>query len=197
VLIATDAPQIVEAAESFGARAVLTSSECRSGTDRVAEAAENVEADCIVNVQGDEPELDPNAVADLLAAMEKNPDVPMGTLAVCCASAQGLGDPAVVKVVVGRDMRALYFSRALVPHDRDAAGAAQYWRHVGVYAYRKEYLRTFVGYPAGRLEEAEKLEQLRALENGDAILVTEAVHAGAGIDTPEDYAAFVERCRKN
>ncbi len=192
VIIATDDERIMEAAKSFGADAVMTSTDCRSGTDRAAEAAANLDADLIVNVQGDEPELDAKSVEKLIAAMSAEPDVPMGTLAVREDSADSLTDPAVVKVAADGRMRALYFSRSVIPYDRDG-GTAAYLRHVGVYAYRREALRRLVALDESPLEKAEKLEQLRALENGMEILVVETTHAPPGIDTPEDYEAFVRR----
>lgn len=192
VIIATDDQRIIEAVKSFGAEAVMTSPECRTGTDRVAEVVKNLKTELIINLQGDEPEIDAPAVENLVRAMEENPNTPMGTLGVKHSAPEGLENPSVVKIAVGRNNMALYFSRALVPHHRDDGDEA-YWRHLGVYAFRRNFLREFVKMPSGLLEETEKLEQLRALENGARILVVEAERAAPGIDTPEEYAAFVER----
>ena len=193
VVIATDHERIRQAAESFGAEARLTRADHASGTDRVAEAAralaEEGEAfDLVVNVQGDEPELDPAVIDRLIELMEGDPEAAMGTLA------EPLGDPAevelsqVVKVVRDRRGRALYFSRAPIPHGGEAL------RHVGIYAYRPEFLQTFCRLEPAPLERAERLEQLRALWHGHAIQVGVLAGPGArGIDTRADYEAFLTR----
>jgi 3-deoxy-manno-octulosonate cytidylyltransferase (CMP-KDO synthetase) len=198
VLVATDAPEIADAVRAFGGACVLTSPDCASGTDRVAEAAAGRDEDLVVNLQGDEPEFEPADVDDLIAAMRADPSLPMGTIA-----APAVGDdsvrPSVVKVVRDRAGRALYFSRAAIPHVRDpdeaapATERAPVLRHVGIYAFRRRALAEFATLPPTPLERTEKLEQLRALENGWAIHVVVGRRAPPGIDTPEDYDAFRRR----
>ncbi len=199
VIIAADDARIVAAAQTFGAECVLTSPEHQSGTDRIAEATANVDADIVVNVQGDEPEIDPDHIDSLAQLLIDNPDGPMATLVAPFASADQVANPNIVKVVTGITGRAIYFSRSPIPYDRDKAGiglAGQYWRHIGIYAYRKDFLRRITQLPQTPLEKLEKLEQLRALENGFPILVGRVDRTRDGIDTPEQYAAFVERYRK-
>jgi 3-deoxy-manno-octulosonate cytidylyltransferase (CMP-KDO synthetase) len=193
VVIATDDERILLAAAEFGAEAVMTSSACRSGTDRVAETARKIPAELYINIQGDEPELEHTAVEKLISAMHASAKIEMGTIAVRRHYHKSLEDPSIVKAVVGADMRALYFSRSLIPHDRDGKGRAYYWHHLGVYAYRAEFLKRFVKMPPSVLEETEKLEQLRAVENGVRILVVPGKKVSQGIDTPKDYTAFVKR----
>lgn len=196
-IVATDDRRILEAVESFGARAVMTREDHPSGTDRVAEVAAGVQADLIVNVQGDEPELEPAYIDRLVATMAANPDVPMGTLACPFADGSDPRDPNAVKVVLNRRGRALYFSRSLVPYPRDHKGIpdapARWLLHLGIYAYRRDFLFTLASMPPTPLEQTEKLEQLRVLENGHDIAVTLVERAAIGIDTPGDYAEFVKR----
>jgi 3-deoxy-manno-octulosonate cytidylyltransferase (CMP-KDO synthetase) len=197
VIIAADDARIVEAAQTFGAECVLTSTEHKSGTDRIAEATANVDADIVINVQGDEPEIDPNHIDYLARLLVDNPDCPMATLAAPFASAAQIADPNIVKVVVNTADRAIYFSRSPIPYDRDNAGVGpvgHYLRHIGIYAYRKDYLLRITKLPQTPLEKLEKLEQLRAIENGFPILVGKVDRTRDGIDTPEQYAAFVKRC---
>jgi 3-deoxy-manno-octulosonate cytidylyltransferase (CMP-KDO synthetase) len=199
VIIAADDVRIVEAARAFGGECVLTSVEHKSGTDRIAEATANVDADIVINVQGDEPEIDPDHIDSLARLLIDNPECPMATLVAPFASADQVANPNVVKVVMSTTGRAIYFSRSPIPYDRDNAGigsAGQYWRHIGIYAYRKDFLLKITKLPQTPLEKLEKLEQLRAIENGFAILVGKVAHTRDGIDTPEQYAAFVERYRK-
>jgi len=200
VVVATDTARIAEAVRAHGFQAVLTSSAHPTGTDRLSEAAAQLglaDDTIVVNVQGDEPLMDPalvNAVAALLAA---HPDAAIATCAAPVADADALFDPNVVKVVCAADQRALYFSRAPIPWARDALAAGQRvladglpaWHHIGLYAYRASFLRAFPALPQGRLERVEMLEQLRALEHGHTILVHGTNHAPArGVDTPEDLA---------
>jgi 3-deoxy-manno-octulosonate cytidylyltransferase (CMP-KDO synthetase) len=195
VLVATDDERIARAVAGFGGRAVMTRPDHPSGTDRIAEAAAGLDlagTDIIVNVQGDEPEMDPahvDALVDLLAASR----APMATLAAPL-DPSAAEDPACVKVVTAADGSALYFSRAPIPFDRDGAGCERLL-HLGVYAYRKAFLLEFAAMPPGRLEQIERLEQLRALEAGHRIAVARVPSAVAGIDTRNDYAAFVARYR--
>jgi 3-deoxy-manno-octulosonate cytidylyltransferase (CMP-KDO synthetase) len=194
IVVATDDERIRAAVEAFGGEAVLTRADHPSGTDRIAEAAGTLglgEQDIVINVQGDEPEIPPECLERLIALLEST-DAPMATLATPLPAGQA-GDPNKVKVVCSRGGRALYFSRAKIPHDRDGEGTAGYLWHLGVYAYRVGFLKRFAALPPTAAEVAEKLEQLRALEHGQSIAVAVVDYHGTGIDTPEDYAAFVKR----
>jgi 3-deoxy-manno-octulosonate cytidylyltransferase (CMP-KDO synthetase) len=204
VIVATDDPRIVNAVGSFGGRAVMTQADHSSGTDRVAEVAAGLDADLIVNVQGDEPELEPESIDRLVALMAANPEVPIGTLACPFAKGSDPGDPNAVKVVVDTRGRAIYFSRSLIPYPRDQAGRAdaaagapgehRWLLHLGIYAYRREFLLQLARLAPTPLEQTEKLEQLRVLEHGHPMIVGIVEPAAIGIDTREDYAAFVGRC---
>ncbi|MBN2138839.1 MAG: 3-deoxy-manno-octulosonate cytidylyltransferase [Sedimentisphaerales bacterium] len=196
VIIATDDKRIVAAAESFGARCVLTGADHQSGTDRIAEAVEGMEADIVINVQADEPEIEPGNIDKVARLLIDNADYPMATLAADFATAEQVGDPNIVKVVTDSRGRAIYFSRSPIPYDRDAGGvgeADRYMRHLGIYAYRKDFLLKLTALPQTPLEMTEKLEQLRAIENGFGILVGKVERTCDGIDTPEQYAEFVKR----
>ncbi len=206
VVVATDHPGIAEAARVAGARAVMTSSACRSGTDRVAEAARSVDADVVVNVQGDEPLVDPDDLAGLAAAMAGEDPPAMATLARPLADTAEWLRPDVVKVVCDGRGNALYFSRAPIPYFRDEAEASagprlpdrppvRARKHLGVYAFRREALFAFTALPEGRLERAERLEQLRALEAGWRIRVVVARSDSVGVDRPEDVARVEEMLR--
>jgi len=199
VIVATDDLRIREAVESFGGRVVMTRADHPSGTDRVAEAAEGVDADLIVNVQGDEPEIEPDSIDRLVALLACQPEVGIATLACPFAAGANPADPNAVKVVLDRKGRALYFSRSLVPYPRDAKGRpdvpGDWLLHLGIYAYRRDFLLKLASLEPTPLERRERLEQLRALEQGQPIAVGIVERAAIGIDTPEDYAAFVERSR--
>jgi 3-deoxy-D-manno-octulosonate cytidylyltransferase len=184
VVIATDHERILAAVRAFGGRAVMTPPELASGTDRVAAAARGTRHAIVVNVQGDEPELEPGDVDALIETMEREPHVPMGTLVFPRVSDEEQRTPSVVKALVGADGFALDFRREPSP------GAS---RHVGVYAFRAAFLQRFTAMPRSAREVERRLEQMRALDAGVRIRAVTATHAGAGIDTPEDYAAFVER----
>jgi len=194
VVVATDDERIAAAVRAFGGEAVMTSPECASGTDRVAEVSRGRTEEIVVNLQADEPEFDPADVDALVAALAADPSLPLATLAVV-ASEEERDRPSVVKVVLDREGDALYFSRSRIPFHRDAAETPDppVLRHVGIYGYRRESLAEFARLAPTPLERAEKLEQLRALENGWRIRVIEGRRAPAGIDTPEDYEAFVGR----
>jgi len=235
VIIATDDEKVLAAAESFGAECVLTSPDHQSGTDRIAEAVKRIADsgqriadrkkpipephcltphDIIINLQADEPEIDPESIDYVARLLIENPDYPMATLAADFERAEQIADPNIVKVIVSccagrtrdeargtneRVGRAICFSRCPIPYDRDAQGigqVGQYKRHLGIYAYRKDFLLKITSLPQTLLEKAEKLEQLRAVENGFGILVGSVRHTCDGIDTPEQYAAFVNRCKK-
>ena len=200
VVLATDSEEVMRAAEEVGVDAVMTSQDHPSGTDRVREAVDSLVAkegerwSVVLNVQADEPELDP-AHLDQLAVAFADPDVEIATLCTR-ASPEEETDPSAVKIVRDSAGNALYFTRALVPsrlHARDGAGAPPTWRHLGVYAFRPAALRTFCDLPVGELERTESLEQLRWLEAGRSMRVVAVSGAPPGIDTPEDYAAFVAR----
>ena len=197
VIVATDDARIAEAVESFGGRAELTSAEHRSGTDRIAEVAAKLDVRYIINVQGDEPEVDPAAI-DLQVELLEESGAEMSTLAVPCSDPNVAHDPNVVKVVVNRLGYAMYFSRSPIPgakrlDDRFAAGEHSFLIHPGLYGFRRDFLLKYSSLPASDLERAEGLEQLRALDNGFQIRVGIVQDVAVGIDTPEEYAAFVAR----
>lgn len=192
LVVATDDERIATVVTGFGGLAVMTSPGHASGTDRLAEVARSRSAALYVNIQGDEPLLDPADVDTLVDGLARDPSSPMGTLAVPLADPREAEDPNVVKVVCDATGRALYFSRARIPHPRNpetgTPGAA--WRkHIGIYAYRREFLLEFASWPPTPLETMEGLEQLRALERGGAIRVFPARGRYLGVDTPEDVAA--------
>jgi 3-deoxy-manno-octulosonate cytidylyltransferase (CMP-KDO synthetase) len=194
VVVATDDRRIADAVAAFGGEAVITGGDCRTGTDRLAEAAARLaldDDDIVVNVQGDEPDIPPACLDELVELLERS-QADMATL-VAPLAAEKADDPNKVKVVTDRAGRALYFSRAKVPHERDAAGKARYLLHLGVYAYRAGFLRRFASLPSTPAEEAERLEQLRALEHGCGIATVTVDYDGVGIDTAEDYREFVRR----
>jgi 3-deoxy-manno-octulosonate cytidylyltransferase (CMP-KDO synthetase) len=184
VIIATDSAEILQVCRQHGWHARMTSSAHRSGTERVHEVANAADGyEVYVNLQGDEPLVRAEHIASLLAVMETS-TVQVGTLKTPCA-ADEINNPNAVKVVTDRAGRALYFSRATIPCDRDGAGA-QYFKHLGLYAYRKPALDRFVSLPESSLERSERLEQLRFLENGIAIYVAETPFDTIGVDTEED-----------
>ena len=196
VIIAADDEKVAAAAETFGAECVLTSPDHQSGTDRIAEAIADMDVEIIVNLQGDEPEIDPANIDYLAKLLMDNPDCPMATLAAEFQNARQVSDPNIVKVIIGRNNKAIYFSRSPIPYDREKSGVGdvrQYLRHIGIYAYRKKFLLEITALPQTPLEKIEKLEQLRAIENGYSILVGKVKHTCDGIDTPEQYAEFVKR----
>jgi 3-deoxy-manno-octulosonate cytidylyltransferase (CMP-KDO synthetase) len=190
VVIATDHEGIVAAAEAFGARAVMTSPDHPSGTDRVAEAARAfAHHDIIINVQGDEPLISPALIDELAKALRSDPSIKMITAAAPIHDAAQINDPNVVKVV--RDVRgdALYFSRSTLPYIRDSSVAVQHLRHLGIYGFRSEFLHEFVAWPPSVFEKAECLEQLRAVENGVRIRVVLTDDVSPGVDTPQQALA--------
>ena len=196
VIIAADDRRIMEAAEAFGARCVLTSPSHQTGTDRIAEATAAMEADIVVNLQGDEPQIDPDHIDQLAQLLIDAEGCDMATLGAPLEDPHDIANPNIVKVVTDKLGRALYFSRSILPYHRDTAGVGPvdlYLRHIGMYAYRKAFLQTITQLPQGVLERAEKLEQLRVLEHGHAILVGRVSHVAEGIDTPEQYDAFVDQ----
>lgn len=189
--VATDSEAIMKAVTGFGGRAVMTAASCRSGSDRLAEAADRLgldDGDIVINVQGDQPAFDPEGPALLIRALREDPGLPMATLALPLSDEGEIRSPNHVKVVFGATGLALYFSRAPIPYPRDDGGEF-YFKHVGIYGYRAGFLRQFVRLPEGRLERLEKLEQLRALENGFAIKVIAASGLSPEVDVPGDVAA--------
>ena len=194
VIVATDDGRIADAVRSFGGEVAMTRADHVSGTDRIAEVAESLDAEIIVNLQGDEPQFDPHGL-DLLIGLVSTAKSPMATLAVPILDEATYRNPNVVKVVRDDDGRALYFSRSPIPMVRDGSPdftSGYFLQHLGVYAYRRDTLLTLARTPAHPLELAEKLEQLRALATGIAIRVGVVPVGHRGIDTPEDYAEFVK-----
>jgi 3-deoxy-manno-octulosonate cytidylyltransferase (CMP-KDO synthetase) len=202
VIVATDSETIFEKVLSFGGKAVMTSSSHVSGTDRIAEAAGSFDCDIIVNVQGDEPLIRPEMIDDVISILDDE-RASMGTLAIRIRESREIFDPNVVKVVFDPEGFAYYFSRAPIPYHRDTwkdpgqagfvSSAFTVFKHVGIYSYRTDVLRRLSGLPPSPLESVEKLEQLRALENGYRIKVRETVYETIGVDTPEDLER-VESC---
>lgn len=200
VIVATDDDRIRAAVQKFGGESVMTRRDHPNGTSRIAEAAAHLEAPIIVNVQGDEPEIEPSLIDLTIETLINHPDCPVGTLASPFASGEDPANPNIVKVAVDQANRALYFSRALIPFDRDRSefsNLKSQWplKHVGLYVYRREFLATYVALPPTPLEQIEKLEQLRILEHGHRIAVAIGEAHFHGIDTPEQYDAFVRRLR--
>jgi 3-deoxy-manno-octulosonate cytidylyltransferase (CMP-KDO synthetase) len=187
LLIATDDERIFAAAEAFGARVAMTSPDHPTGTDRIAEAIRSLpDTTHVVNIQGDEPLIDPQLIDELAATMANEPELDMATAANPLDPADpNVNDPNVVKVVTTLDGRALYFSRSPLPFFRNPVEDLPVLRHKGIYAYRRTFLERFVTWPPSPLEQAESLEQLRALENGASIKVLTTTDTSPGVDTPE------------
>lgn len=194
VWVATDDARILAAVQGFGGEALRTRADHVSGTDRCAEALEQLQAQgiapqVVVNVQGDEPFIAPHQVDALVAHLAEHPEQSVATLAKAITGLRALIDnPNIVKVVFGEQQQALYFSRYALPFVRDAAATAAHWKHLGMYAYRAETLRALSALPPHPLELAESLEQLRWLAHGHAIGIVPTTHESMGIDTPEDLA---------
>ena len=187
IVIATDDQRVRAAAEEFRARVITTRSDHASGTDRVAEATSASNAAVIVNIQADEPMIEPAAIDAAVLGLLDQEDVLMSTLKKRIESAGEITDPNVVKVVTDCAGNALYFSRSPIPHVRDDANHIAYFKHIGLYAYRREFLLSYSDLPVGPLERGERLEQLRALENGFEIRVIETEYESLGVDTPADW----------
>ena len=201
--VAADDDEIAAAVRAFGGEVSMTSPDCASGTDRVAEIARSLDGvDIVVNVQGDEPELAGSSIDHVIELLEENPDIVMSTLATPIRSRLQFEDPACVKVVFDGRGRALYFSRSPIPHARTwsddllTAEPPCFYQHVGLYAYRRDFLLRLASIPRTPLEKLESLEQLRVLENGHQIAVGVVDEPTFGIDTPDDYRAFVSRHQK-
>jgi len=201
VIVATDDARIAEAVVGFGGECVMTRSDHPTGTDRVAEVAAGLTgARIVVNLQGDEPEISGHALDLVVALLERDPDASMATLATPVVSEEVYRDPSCVKVVCSGAGRALYFSRSPIPHHRDGvsnrpSGQPLAYLHLGLYAYRRDFLLELATLHPSPLESAERLEQLRVLEAGRPIAVGIVDEPSVGIDTPEDYRRFVARWR--
>jgi 3-deoxy-manno-octulosonate cytidylyltransferase (CMP-KDO synthetase) len=189
--VATDDERIFAAVQRFGGQAVMTSPRHRSGTDRIAEAVAGLGLaadDIVVNIQGDQPLFEPAQIDEVAAPLLADPSLPMATLIYKIVREEEIFHPNAVKVVFDSDDFALYFSRATIPYVRDRGHKADYYKHHGIYAYRKDFLDTFTSLPEGKLEKLEALEQLRALEYGHRIKVVVTEHDSVEVDTPEELA---------
>ncbi len=189
VAVATDDERIFARVKGFGGNAVMTSPRHRSGTDRIAEAADGLsldETDIVVNIQGDQPLFAPAQIEEVARPLLDDPSVHFSTLIYKIRREEEVGHPNAVKVAFDRDHFALYFSRATIPYDRDGKEAVSYYKHHGIYAYRRSFLRIFASLEPGTLERIEALEQLRALENGYKIKVVETLHDSVEVDTPQE-----------
>ena len=192
VIVATDDERILRAVEAFGGLARLTSAAHPSGTDRLAEVAASLDCDLVVNVQGDEPLIEPGMIDEAVAPFAHDATLPISTLRRRISDPSELANANVTKVVVDRDDNALYFSRAPVPYTRPGCPPAVAWRHVGLYVYRRECLLRLASLAPTALEQSEALEQLRALEHGIRIKAIETQYDSVGVDTPDD----LERVRR-
>ncbi|WP_022664356.1 3-deoxy-manno-octulosonate cytidylyltransferase [Desulfospira joergensenii] len=195
-VVATDDQRIVDAVESFGGKALMTSDTCRSGTDRVAETADILglgPEDVIVNIQGDQPVFNPATIDELISPFQLDPGLAMSTLAFEIVDKREITDPKDVKVVFDNQGFALYFSRAQIPFPRDGQENVTYYKHLGFYAYKKAFLEKIVSLPTGRWENVEKLEQLRVLEFGFQIKVVVTPFDSPEIDLPEDIQRIEDK----
>jgi 3-deoxy-manno-octulosonate cytidylyltransferase (CMP-KDO synthetase) len=200
VIVATDDQRIVDCLRPFGTKCVMTSSAHASGTDRLAEVAKGISDQIVVNVQGDEPEIESSTIDALVERLEHG-DEEMATAATEFGADGDVNDPNLAKLVMDYNGRAIYFSRLAIPYNRDSINGMSststsrptYYLHQGIYAYRREFLLKFASWPPSDLEQAEKLEQLRALEHGAAIYVVKTRRSVHGIDTREQYESFVKR----
>ncbi|HBG26331.1 MAG: hypothetical protein A2Y10_01780 [Planctomycetes bacterium GWF2_41_51] len=198
IIIATDSEIVRDACDSFGAECVMTSASHQSGTDRIAEAVAKINADIVINVQGDEPEIEPANVELLAKLMIDNPRAKMATLIAKFDNKEQVENPNIVKVVLDKDKYAIYFSRSVIPYCRKnppVGDLNDYYRHLGIYAYTKDFLLQITKLPPGKLEQIEQLEQLRVIENGIPILTGIVEHIAPGIDTPQQYDDFVKRIK--
>lgn len=195
VIVATDDERVYQAVKDFGGQVVMTSANHRSGTDRLAEVAKSRDdVDVVINVQGDEPMLPPEIIDRLSELFAQDADLQMATMK-CPMKQEEYGEPGSVKVVTDMNGYALYFSRSLLPYPRNEVGVKVY-KHVGIYAYRRDFLLKYAALEPTPLELTESLEQLRALENGYKIKVLESDFQGVGVDTPEDLARVNELLRE-
>ncbi len=199
LLIACDDERVKEEAEKFGAKAVLTSKDHLSGTDRVAEAVKNISAKIVVNIQGDEPLVQPSMIDGMAQALLEDQACPMATVIKRCESQEEVENPNVVKVVIDENNFALYFSRSPIPFNRDGMPFKKivYFKHLGLYAFKKDFLLAFKFLPVSQLEKIEKLEQLRVLEAGYKIKTVETKYDTIAVDTRDDLKKVEEYFRKN
>lgn len=184
VVVATDDERIYNTVKQFHGEAVMTGC-CNCGTERVYEAIKNLSCEIVVNVQGDEPLIKPEMINELIANFEDG-DVVMATLCKEITAADDIGNPNIVKVIRDKNDNAMYFSRYSIPFNRDGRNDIRYFKHIGIYAYKKDLLKKYVGMEKTTLEKAENLEQLRILESGYKIKVKETIYDSIGVDTPED-----------
>jgi 3-deoxy-manno-octulosonate cytidylyltransferase (CMP-KDO synthetase) len=202
VVVATDNTLIREAVRRFGGNVIMTSADIKSGSDRVAAVASEIGGDIFVNIQGDEPLIAPEMIDQAVGLLLDDPSVPVGTLIRRIDVEEELLNPNVVKVVVNCDMRAMYFSRSIIPHVRGAAERASwlrqqvFYKHIGLYVFRREFLATYTRLPESNLEKAEKLEQLRILQAGYAIKAGITTFDSMPVDTQEDVARVLECLRR-
>lgn len=204
VIIATDDERILRKAKEFGAEAILTSSSLSSGTERVAETVKDLDVNIVANIQGDEPLIEPQAIDEAIKSLIDDPEIPMATLAYKTTKKEEIKDPNVVKVVFDKDNFALYFSRSPIPFSKEhrspfTVHGSPFYKHLGLYVYRKEFLLKLAKMKPTPLERMEGLEQLRVLENGYRIKVVETEYDSIGVDTPRDLervrAVISEKCK--
>lgn len=193
VIVATDDRRILEAVQSFGGTAVMTGDH-PSGTDRVGEAVRDERCDFVINIQGDEPLIDPGVINSVAYALRENGWADASTAATKISRAEDIDNPNIVKSVFAKNGRALYFSRSRIPYDRDHG--AVYYKHIGIYGYRKKFLKRFVSLSRSSLESAESLEQLRMLENGYSMHVSVVAYDSISVDVPEDVQRIVALLNK-
>jgi 3-deoxy-manno-octulosonate cytidylyltransferase (CMP-KDO synthetase) len=199
LIVATDDERVLKAVEDFGGRAVMTAKQHLSGTDRLSEIANPVDTEIVINIQADEPLIHFSMINELVNCLNDDPAIPMATLAYKIKDREDLYNPNIVKVVKDKNNFALYFSRSPIPHVCDSQtefASMSFFKHLGLYAYTKEFLFTFRNLPQGELEKAEKLEQLRVLERGYKIKVIETGFDTIGVDTPEDLEKVKQRMQE-
>lgn len=192
--VATDDERIYNAVSNFGGKAVMTG-KCACGSERVAQACSDIECDVVLNIQGDEPMIRPEMICDLISAFDDS-SVNIATLKKRIMSREDIENPNIAKLITDVNNNAIYFSRSTIPYNRDNLETVKYYKHIGVYGYKKDFLMKFAQLPRSPLECAEELEQLRALENGYSIRVVETEYQSIGVDLPE-HIALVEREMKN
>ena len=200
IVIATESPRVVTTCMQFGANVIMTPENCQSGTDRIFKATENCTEKFIINVQGDEPFIDPQTIVKIAELLHSDATCDIATAVMATTDDTKIDNPNCVKAVLGTDMKALYFSRSRIPFKRDPSSENKnfvYWHHCGIYGYRKEALEKFVSLPQSPLEKMEKLEQLRALENGLTIKCVQIEPSGPAIDTEDDLHRAEEYYKKH
>lgn len=194
VYVATDDQRIYDVVLDFGGKAIMTG-ECSCGSNRVYQASEKIEADIILNIQGDEPMIKPEMLEDLISAFD-DPEVVMATLKKEINTELDINNPNIAKLITDKNNNAIYFSRSSIPYNRDGRDDVKYYKHIGVYGYTKKFLKIFANLPQSSLEKAEQLEQLRAIENGYKIRVIETQHQSIGVDLPEHITIVEEEMKK-